>query len=83
MESKGPRLFFRGWICLCLFRQHQELETVLKGRLHQAVSLAQVGEANRWPKIKDLAEDVLQQLGAKKCIYGCFHKYWYPKMDGL
>ena len=40
---------------------------MLKGRLHQAVSLAQVGEADRWPKIKHLAEDVLQQLGVKKC----------------
>ena len=45
--------------------RRQELESVLKGRLHQAVSLAQLGEADRWPKIKGLAEDVLQQLGGR------------------
>lgn len=38
----------------------KELETVLKGRLHQAVTLAQLGAADRWPRIKALAEDVLQ-----------------------
>lgn len=38
----------------------KELETVLKGRLHQAVTLAQLGQADRWPRIKALAEDVLQ-----------------------
>lgn len=38
----------------------KELETVLKGRLHQAVSLAQQGLPDRWPRIKMLAEDVLQ-----------------------
>ncbi|CAE7609097.1 mfsd6b [Symbiodinium pilosum] len=39
----------------------QELETVLKGRLHQAVSLAQMTEVpNRWSRVKSLSEDVLQ-----------------------
>mmetsp|Transcript_35350 Transcript_35350/g.82482 ORF Transcript_35350/g.82482 Transcript_35350/m.82482 type:complete len:418 (-) Transcript_35350:2-1255(-) len=39
----------------------QELETVLKGRLHQAVSIAQMTEIpNRWSRVKELSEDVLQ-----------------------
>ncbi|CAE6939652.1 mfsd6b, partial [Symbiodinium natans] len=39
----------------------QELETVLKGRLHQAVSIAQMTDLpNRWGRVKDLSEDVLQ-----------------------
>ncbi|CAJ1368526.1 unnamed protein product [Effrenium voratum] len=37
-----------------------ELETVLKGRLHQAVSLAQLSDPGRWVRVKSLAEDVLQ-----------------------
>eukprot|EP00439_Symbiodinium_sp_Y106_P053833 s2107_g7.t1 len=38
-----------------------ELETVLKGRLHQAVSIAQMTEIpNRWSRVKELSEDVLQ-----------------------
>ncbi|CAE7771186.1 MFSD6 [Symbiodinium sp. KB8] len=38
-----------------------ELETVLKGRLHQAVSIAQMTEIpNRWTRVKELSEDVLQ-----------------------
>ena len=38
---------------------------MLKGRLHQAVTLAQLGAADRWPRIKALAEDVLQRRGAE------------------
>lgn len=42
----------------------KELETVLKGRLHQAVSLAQLGE--NWLRVKSLAEDVLQLRASDK-----------------
>jgi len=39
----------------------KELERVLRGRLHQAVLLAQLPEAlNRWPRVGSLVEDVLQ-----------------------
>merc|ERR550532_437041 len=39
----------------------KELELVLRGRLHQAVLLAQLPEAhNRWPRVGSLVEDVLQ-----------------------
>ena len=37
----------------------KELETVLKGRLHQAVSLGQLNQ--NWLRVKSLAEDVLQR----------------------
>ena len=53
--------------------QFQELETVLKGRLHQAVTLAQLGQADRWPRIKQLAEDVLQLLGGRWCLQHRWH----------
>ena len=74
MESKGltPLFFFHG---SPLDFRHQELESVLKGRLHQAVSLAQLGEADRWPKIKGLAEDVLQQLGGRN-VSKFLHGTW-------
>lgn len=47
--------------------RHAELEAVLKGRLHQSAILAQLGgeaeappEDDVWPKVRALAEDVLQ-----------------------
>lgn len=49
----------------------QELQIVLRGRLHQAVILAQIEHIpDRWSKVKKLAEDVLQ------FDFGNCHGHW-------
>mmetsp|Transcript_113912 Transcript_113912/g.221174 ORF Transcript_113912/g.221174 Transcript_113912/m.221174 type:complete len:537 (-) Transcript_113912:60-1670(-) len=56
----------------------KELERVLRGRLHQAVLLAQLPEAhNRWPRVGRLVEDVLQfdfQNCHARWIRGLWHR---------